>query len=94
MAVLTSYTCEDVKEWGKFFENPVNRRVAEDEGGNIRVSTVFLAIDHGHGFTGQPVLFETMVFKNGEDIFCDRYATWDAAEKGHAKAVKEHMTKH
>jgi hypothetical protein len=67
-----------------------NRRVATTFlfGNTVRVSTVFLAFDHGFG--GTPMFFETM-------IFCDtidwepqwRYSTWDEAVKGHENAIRE-----
>jgi hypothetical protein len=63
------------------------RRVAWDEIGEYRVSTVFLCFDHAFG-GGPPVLFETMIFGNkhgGE--FQWRYETWDQAVAGHNSIV-------
>jgi len=74
--------------WGEWFENGSNRRVAEDIVEGVRVSTVFLGLDHSFG-EGPPLLFETMVF--GESPLqeeCVRYATWEEAEQGH-KAMLE-----
>lgn len=76
----------DVLEWGAWFGNIDNRRVAEDEVGSIRVSTVFLGIDHQFG-DGPPLLFETMVFGGELEDECERYSTWQAAERGHAAMV-------
>ena len=39
----------DVAVWGRWFENVDNRRVAYDDLGDARVSTVFLGIDHAFG---------------------------------------------
>jgi len=50
------------------------------------VSTVFLSIDHSMG-SGPPLLFETMVFLNGGDVFQDRCTTWEQAETMHEKTV-------
>lgn len=66
-----------------------NRRVAYTEVGDLRVSTVFLAIDHQHG-GGSPLLFETMIFGNdhrGELEYQDRCSTWEEAEAQHKEAV-------
>jgi hypothetical protein len=59
-------------------------------GAQLTVSTVFAGIDQGpSGSLGDPtpVLFETAVFKNGEQIHGDLYADWSAAKRGHAATV-------
>ena len=75
-------------EWANNFERIENRRVAEttlDDG--VRVSTVFLGLDHS--WTGPPPLvFETMIFGGKHDLYQDRYSTWKQAEDGHERAVK------
>src|SRR5262245_39893209 len=48
-------------EWGRWFEDTGNRRVAETFTEHYRISTVFLGIDHAWG-KGPPLLYETMVF--------------------------------
>jgi hypothetical protein len=50
--------------------------------GEVRVSTVFLGIDHA--WEGPPLLFETMVFGGPLDEEMERYSTWEEAERGHA----------
>ena len=63
------------------------RRVALDEIGGVRVSTVFLARDHGFD-DGLPVLWETMSFDKGETGFPEqqeRYTSYEAAVAGHAR---------
>lgn len=80
---------EDVGIWGKWLQNDSNRRVAEAEFGAVRVSTVFLGIDHDWTREGPPILFETMVFGGplaGEQWRC---ATWEEALAQHAQAVAE-----
>lgn len=66
-----------------------NMHVAETHLGTRRVSTVFLGIDHNFGGSDPPILFETMIFEGDSysDLYCDRYATWEQAVAGHAKAV-------
>ena len=82
-----------MEEAVRFFETIDNRRVAEDTVGKLRISTVFLMLDHGWGET--PVLFETMIFderktkKHELDGYQTRYATWRQAEAGHEQAVRE-----
>ncbi len=60
------------------------RRVAETIDGKIRVSTVFLNINHGDWFNGKPLWFESMAFdENGDELDCDRYETYEQAVAGH-----------
>lgn len=64
------------------------RRVALTEIGNVRVSTVFLAIDHSFGEPGPPVLFETIAFVDGEaNDDCKRCCTWGEAVAQHERLV-------
>jgi hypothetical protein len=53
-----------------------------------RVSTVWLGLDHAHGH-GAPLLFETMVFGEGDwtDQDCQRYSTELEAQIGHTEMV-------
>jgi hypothetical protein len=76
----------DLETWVKFFEN-IDRHVANENVGDVRVSTVFLGLDHSFG-QGPPLLFETMVFGgplNEEQV---RYSTWGEAEIGHRYMVE------
>jgi hypothetical protein len=78
--------CEDLHRWARWYEDINHRRLAEDFIGNVRVSTVFLALDHAfHG--GPPVLWETMIFGGREEGYQERYASREAALRGHAEAV-------
>jgi hypothetical protein len=54
----------------------------------IRVSTVFLGLDHSFGKPGPPILFETMTFGGPRDETMFRYSSWDDAEAGHEAEVK------
>ena len=85
----------DLLTWARFFEDIKNRRVAEDIIDGVRISTVFLGIDHNFG-NGEPLLFETMIFGGDNYDYQERYATWTEAEAGHQRAielVKESHTK-
>lgn len=73
--------CDDILEWGKWVKK-AERHVADDRKNDIRVSTVFLGLDHSFG-QGPPLLFETMVFGGEHDGDMDRYSTWKEAEQGH-----------
>lgn len=81
--------CDDLIEWAMWFEK-ANRHVSVTNlPDDVRVSTVFLGLDHSFGFgSGKPILFETMIFGGEQDGFCERYETWDEAEVGHQKAIE------
>lgn len=64
-----------------------NKWQIETRVNHVRVSTVFLAIDHRHGNDGPPILFETMVFGGEHDEYQMRYSNMAEAKIGHAKAV-------
>lgn len=53
--------CPNLFEWAEWFET-AQRQVKHDTFGEIRVSTVFLGIDHNWREDGPPILWETMVF--------------------------------
>lgn len=77
----------DMHEWARWYES-FDRVVAQWTFGDTFVSTVFLGIDHNHGW-GPPALFETMVFVNDKATdFQRRTSTWDEAEAGHMRACK------
>jgi len=86
----------DVITWGQWFA-VTERHVADDadEGTGVRVSTVFLGLDHSFrdtGGGGPPVLFETLVFADSHpewDGRTERYATWNEALAGHRAVVAE-----
>jgi hypothetical protein len=77
----------DLMKWARWFET-ADRHVARTMIGDVRVSTVFLGLDHSFDPKGPPLLFETMVFGGPLDGEQDRYSTWQEAEKGHAAIVK------
>ena len=77
--------------WTALFEDRDYQIVQQDRlrygDEEILVSTVWLGVDHGWGFTERPIIFETLVF--GPDHFpltdeMQRYATEDEARAGHA----------
>jgi hypothetical protein len=62
------------------------RRVALEELGDIRVSTVFLGMDHNHFGNGPPLIFETIIFGGPHNEWQQRCSTWDEALQQHAEA--------
>lgn len=72
----------DIIKWSEWFEM-ANRYIAENNYDDVRVSTVFLGLDHGFNVNGPPVLFETMVFGGKHDGYQERYETKEQAIKGH-----------
>lgn len=72
--------------WGRWMEKG-ERHVALDVVGDVKVSTVFLGLDHSFAH-GAPVLFETMVFGGPLDQEQERYATRDEARAGHAAMLE------
>ena len=64
--------------------------VGYTEVGEVKISTVFLYLDHSRRDDGLPILFETMIFNDKTRKFEDytvRYSNWAEAEKGHRNAV-------
>ena len=72
-------------EGAKAFDDP-RRIVAQQEIGNVRVSTIFLGLDHGFG-EGPPLLWETMIFGGTHDKDQWRYSSRADAVAGHEAAV-------
>jgi len=75
----------DLMTWARWFET-AKRHVSEEMIGDVRISTVFLGLDHQYG-PGPPLLFETMVFGGSLDQEQTRCSTWEEAEHMHAVMV-------
>ena len=76
----------ELLEWAAWFETD-ERIIAKDMIGEVRVSTVFLGLDHSFG-SGPPVLWETMIFGGEHDQYQERYTSGVDAENGHLRAVR------
>lgn len=76
---------QDAREW----KNPARTVGSTEITPDIRVSTVFLCLDHSHSHdpNDPPVLWETMVFGGESDGFQERYTSWDDAYAGHQDVV-------
>lgn len=77
----------DMLTGARFMENTERRRVGATEKNGVRVSTVFLGLDHSW-VPGQPLLFETMIFGGDHDGHQTRCTTWAEAEQMHAEACE------
>jgi hypothetical protein len=88
----------DLLKWAKWFEDSDRRVALDDLGKGVSVSTVFLGLDHSWKGSGEPMIFETMVFTKtskhkkeqlGDGVVFARAATWRQAEEMHKLAVAE-----
>jgi hypothetical protein len=82
-------TVDDALEWARRFEFSDERVVAKTDRQGFHISTVFLGIDHSS--EPPPLLFETMIFRGGvggDDVYSERYSTWDEALAGHRRALE------
>ena len=91
-------------EWVRLRGTPGYTIVARTDLGPLYVSTVWLGLDHGHGYGGPPIIFETMVFETETQTMAglsgrpfryhpevgiqERYATEAGARAGHVNVVE------
>lgn len=78
----------DMLTWATWFESH-NRNVAKTDMNGIRISTIFLGLDHNHFQKGPPLLFETMVFGGEHDGDMARCSTYAQAERMHIAVVRK-----
>lgn len=82
----TPVEAANVIEWAEFFGSD-DRIVEQTYVGQVKISTVFLGINHSFG-DGPPLLFETMIFDGEFDGEQWRYSTMEQARAGHTHAVE------
>lgn len=80
-------------EWAEQLEEMYKKdthHIGEDCVNNMRISTVWLGLDHQWVDGESPLLFETMIFKdnNFDSDYLERYSTYEQALEGHKKAVE------
>ena len=85
--------CPNLFTWGRWMET-AERHVCHDMdegvgGEKVRVSTVFLGLNHNFSRKGPPVLWETMVFGGPLDGTMRRYTSRDAAIMGHQELCRQ-----
>ncbi len=74
---------DDVLVWAQWFEVAKNRVVQQNTIGGVKVSTVFLGLDHNFGDSLAPVLWESMIFGGPLDQEQRRYTSKAEALAGH-----------
>lgn len=81
--------CKDTIEWGQWMHGHFKDRVVcQQDVDNLWVSTVFVGVDQNHFPSDEPLLFETMIKKNGDWLnYIERTSTWELAIEQHARAV-------
>ncbi len=62
-------------------------KLGDDQLGDVRVSTLFLSLDHSHVPGGVPILWETMIFGGEHHEYQERYSSYEEAVLGHQRAV-------
>ena len=67
-------------------KNPERKAVKQEYVGDVRISTVFLGLDHAWD-SDIPVLWETMIFGGEHDQYMDRYTSYEEALEGHQTAL-------
>jgi len=85
----------DDDKWSAFMERGRRHVVGYFEGNGVKVSTIFLGIDHRHVFGDEdklpikpiPILWETMVFGGCLDGYQERYTSAEDALRGHVRAM-------
>jgi hypothetical protein len=79
---------ENILAWAKLVSDAKYKRIDESTlSDGTWISTVWLGANHRFGGGGPPLIFETMVFKSGDSVDVDRYATEADAIKGHQEMV-------
>ena len=85
----TPVAVQNVIEWGARF-NSQSRIVKQTKiSKDVRVSTIFLGMNHQFLPGLPPLVFETMVFGVDSDLEYERYSTWEQAEEGHHQIVEK-----
>lgn len=92
------------REWSTLYADMNYKVVEQGDIGGVTVSTVWLGLDHGFGYTKRPIIFETMIFTwhlCPEDVHPAiaaleqdqwRYYTEDEARTGHEEVCR--MVRH
>ena len=79
----------DLMTWAMWFEERTNRVVKQEWVENVKISTVFLGLDHNFNDDGPPILWETMAFSNNKLFQCESNRC--AGDRDQAEAMHEEM---
>jgi hypothetical protein len=86
-----------IKAWEYHFkQGQFSNHVAIDLINNWCISTVWLGLNHNYFSDQKPLIFETMIFKDDEEMpdnedfqnYQERYSTLEEAEEGHKRACE------
>ncbi len=79
----------DLLTWAAWMGIDNHQTLVREQVGRVRVSTIFLGLDHNWlSDDGHPLLFETFVHGGKLDGECERYSTKEQAIAGHARMVQ------
>lgn len=79
----------DLMKWARWFEHADSvRQTHLDTVGDVRISTIFMALDFNFTPGGLPLLFETMVIGGEHDRHMERCSTRDQAKDQHDEVVR------
>lgn len=76
-----------LEESYKLYNDRDMKITQQDKIGDVRVSTVFLSMDHARIGETTPVLWETMIFGGEHDGYQERYTSHEDALAGHQRAL-------
>src|SRR3954466_3553268 len=76
----------NISRWARW-RAEVDPRIGLEYVGDVRVSTVFLGVDHRHLGKGPPILWETMIFGGRHHHYVERYTSRTDALAGHERAM-------
>ena len=75
----------NLETWHALLMEPNYKFIKVTEVANVKVSTVWLGLDHGF-YEKHPIIFETMTFPGND---CERYCSLEEAIIGHEKMVEQ-----
>ncbi len=80
-------TTTSLIEWGQYMQKN-DRQIFDHRVADLRISTVFLGLDHGYNKNLKPILFETMIFGGVFDqIYQTRCCLLSECSDMHYRAV-------
>jgi hypothetical protein len=79
------YAVYDLAQWALEYSRAFRHVARTEMEGGLVVSTIFTGVEASP--IGEPMLFETMVFRGDDSWGRYRYATWEQADAGHKLIV-------
>jgi hypothetical protein len=84
--------CYDLLEWAEWFEK-ADRHIGQFKYRGVFISTVFLGLDHNFLRSGDPILWESMVFYKGKEQLQFRYDSYQSARFHHFMILSKEIVK-